>query len=112
MTIRNSTRHTILASSAAIADTCLKRLVGLLRHRSLGEGEALILIPCQSVHMMFMKFAIDVIFVDAQKKLVGLCSHLQPFRFSRVFWKSACAIEIPPGTIEKSGTRVGDTIEF
>lgn len=76
----------------------------------MNETEALVIIPCQSIHMMFMKFPLDVIFLDGKDKVVGLVQRIKPFTMSPFFWKSSCAIELPAGTIEKTGTQVGDQL--
>ena len=110
MNIQNHTRHVSLAHAATRADNPIKRMVGLLNRSVLNPGEALIIVPCQSVHMLFMKFAIDVVFIDRSNTVVGLSANLPPFAFSAVFWKSACAIELPAGTIKQTGTQVGDKI--
>ena len=110
MTIRNVTRDTLLAQKAELADTPLKRVKGLLGRNALARGQALVIRPCNSVHMLFMKFAIDVVFVDGQNQVVGLCVNLRPFQLSPIFWKSACAIELPAGTIDWTKTGLGDTI--
>ena len=112
MPIVNATRNTILANSFETADTPLKRMRGLLGRTSLSAGEALVIRPCNSIHMFFMKFSIDVVFVDANHRVVGEASRLKPYRISPVFWNSACAIELPVGTIESTGTQVGDLIAW
>ncbi len=112
MPIVNLTRNTILASSVELANTPLKRMRGLLGRDSLPEGQALLIVPCNSIHMFFMKFTIDVIFLDEKNKIVGLAPKIKPFRLSSVFWKSACAIELPAGTIEKTNTKFKDQIEI
>src|SRR3989338_5720124 len=112
MTIRNATRNTMIAQEAVKADTFLKRMRGLLGRAFLATGEALVIVPCQSVHMLFMRFAIDVVFLDRNNRVAGLCVGLQPFSFSPVFWKSACAIELPAGTIKKTNTCIGDHIHL
>ncbi len=94
------------------ADTSLARMKGLLGRHALKQGEGLIIRPCQSVHMFFMRFSIDVIFVDKVNIVVGLCPNLRPFNLSPIFWKSACAIELPAGTIERTSTAVGDQISW
>ena len=111
MVIHNITRNIVLADRASMADTALKRMKGLLGRPCFSPGEALAIIPCQSVHMLFMQFAIDVIFVDRNKHVTGLCLHLKPFQFSPIFWKSACAIELPAGIIERTNTKIGDLIQ-
>ncbi len=110
--MRNSTRQEAIASRVVVADSPWSRMKGLLGRKSLGQDEALVISDCQSVHMMFMSFPIDVIFINRQKRVVGLCRDLQPFQFSPVFWKSACAIEVPAGTIVRTYTQLGDQIEY
>ena len=112
MTIRNLTRNKAVADRADRADNPWKRMKGLLGRSQLAPGEALLISPCQSVHMLFMKFVIDVIFLDKQNRVVGLCGGLKPFQFSPVFWKSACAIEAPVGTIVKTHTQLGDQFQL
>ena len=112
MTIRNLTRNTPIADRATAANTPFKRMTGLLDRRSLGPGEALVIAPCQSIHMLFMKFAIDVIFVDRQGKVVGVRPNIRPFRFSPLFLKAHSAIEVPAGTITSSQTHIGDSVQI
>ena len=112
MTIRNLTRHTLIADKPVLANTPLARMAGLLGRTHLDPGEALVITPCQSIHMLFMKFAIDVIFVDRQNKVVGVCPNMRPFRLSPVFLKAHSAIEVSAGTIASSQTQVGDSIQI
>jgi hypothetical protein len=57
-----------------------------------------------------MKFPIDVLFIDADNKVVGCCRGIRPWRTSSVFWKSVLAFEFPAGVIDKTGTDVGDVV--
>ena len=112
MTIRNITRNTTIAGAAAAADTPFARMRGLLGRKSLNAGEALLITPCQSIHMLFMTFAIDVAFVDRQGTVVGLCPGIRPFQFSPPFFKARSAIEVPAGAIASSQTQIGDTVQI
>ncbi len=112
MAIRNTSRNTILADRVTVADSPSTRMKGLLGRTHLPEGEALVISQCQSVHMMFMSFAIDVVFIDQQSQVVGLCRKLKPFAFSPIFWKSSCAIELPAGRIDQTQTCLGDKINL
>lgn len=112
MRIINQTQNTIVAKRAALADTMLSRLVGLLNRRSLDADEGLVITQCRSIHMFFMKFAIDVIFVDRKGIVVGLVPAIKPFGMSPYFWRADRAIEVPVGTISVSQTQAGDKIVF
>ncbi len=110
MKIINQTKNTILAENAVMAQTPLARMKGLLARKELKQGEALILKPCNSIHMFFMRFAIDVIFVDKNNKVVHAVISIKPFRISNIYWRSVLAIELPTGTVQSSLTSQGDTI--
>jgi len=102
----------MIADKAIIADTFLSRMVGLLKHSSLAKGEALVITQCNSIHMFFMKFAIDVIFVDKKDCVVGLIRNIKPFHLSPVFFKAKYAIEVPVGAVDQSHTGKGDILEI
>ncbi|VAW19923.1 hypothetical protein MNBD_BACTEROID05-1229, partial [hydrothermal vent metagenome] len=86
------------------------RMVGLLNRQSLGEGEALIITQCNSIHMFFMRFAIDCIFVDVNDCVVGLVKNIKPWRLSAIYFKAKFVIETPVGVIEKTKSALGDTL--
>jgi uncharacterized membrane protein (UPF0127 family) len=112
MKIINKTKNTVLAENVILADTALKRLRGLLHRGQLDPGEALVLRPCNSVHMFFMRFAIDVLFVDKQNRVVKTITRLKPFRISAIYWRSSFAVELPAGTIQATSTMPGDCLEI
>jgi len=109
--ISNLTRNTTIASRIEIAKNPWARMKGLLGRRDFFQNEALIITRCQSIHMFFMKFPIDVIFCDRQNKVIGLCEKLKPFCLSPIFFKASYAIELPSGTIAASKTQVGDQVK-
>ena len=110
MRIVNKTKNTIIAQHAVLADTAFSRLKGLLGRDSLKPGEAMVITQCRSIHMFFMRFAIDVIFVDNKNRVVGVVNRIKPFFMSPYFWRASCAIELPEGVIEATKTARGDEI--
>lgn len=112
MEIINKTKNTLLAKDIVIADTPFKRLKGLLGKKEFREGHALILKPCNSIHTFFLRFAIDVIFVDKQSKVIEAISCLKPFRLTRIYWLSLLAIELPAGIIQSTLICKGDTLQI
>ena len=110
MRIFNKTKNEVVALNAQLADTALSRLKGLLGRDGLGSGEALIITQCRSIHMFFMRFAIDVIFIDKKNRVVGTVKRIKPFLMSPYFWRATAAIELEEGVIEKTNTAVGDEI--
>lgn len=109
--IRNLTRGTELADRADIADTSATRKTGLLKHSGLAQGEGLWIVPCEGVHSFFMKFAIDVIFINKKRVVTKLRPNMERSRLALSI-SAHSTIELPVGTIAKSGTRVGDQLEL
>jgi len=110
--IRNLTRNSVIASNIEIAKDYRQRMKGLLGRSDFPKGNALIIMRCQSIHMFFMKFPIDVLFCDKQNRVVGACVNIKPFRLSPLFFKAAYVIELPAGTIASSKTLLGDQIKL
>ncbi len=106
----NLTKNRILAEFLSIADSFWSSLLGLMGKPDLPNGSGLLLIPCQSVHTMGMRFPIDVIFMDRNGKVLQLIENMKPWRISRHLTKARSVLELPVGTIVASGTKVGDVV--
>ena len=111
MIFRNRTRNVVLSDRTRIANTLVTRLVGLLSSKGLASGEGLWIEPCNSIHTMFMRFTIDAVFLDKQGNVVKLKSRMKAWRMTAISPKARGVLELPEGTIEKTGTQVGDAIE-
>jgi uncharacterized membrane protein (UPF0127 family) len=109
--IVNTTRGTVVADRAGIADTSETRREGLLKRSGLAPGEGLWILPCEAVHCFFMKFTIDVVFLDRQKRVVKVAPHLKPWRIAGSF-KARSVVELPAGHIAHTGTLPGDQFEI
>lgn len=110
--ITNTHNGVVLADRAELARTFLARLRGLVGRPWLEEGEALILRPCNSVHMFFMRFSIDVCFLDRAGRVVALAYNLAPGSVSPIYPRATQAVELPAGTLGRTGTGVGDVLEI
>jgi len=112
MKVINLKNNALLADNALLANTFFGRLIGLLSRRSLGTSEALILKPACSIHTLFMRFSIDVLFLDKANKVIAALPSLKPFRFSPLYFQSISVIELPENTIRLTNTQPGDTIQI
>jgi hypothetical protein len=112
MKVVNKTRQTILAENATIAKTPLKRMIGLLNRKAFKPGEALIIRPCNSIHTCFMRFPIDVAFVDANNRITKTIRAMRPFRISGIYLKAVSCLELPAGILEKTSTQSGDLVVY
>lgn len=109
--MRNLTRAVSLGDQIDRADTSSARRTGLLKHDGLGEGEGLWIVPCEAVHTFFMKFAIDVLYLDRKRRVKKTVRRLAPWRFSGHL-PAHSVLELPAGLIELTGTCKGDELEF
>jgi uncharacterized protein len=112
--VYNKTRETFVATEALLADSYLTRLVGLLgktrRWAQLGRG--LWIVPSRGVHTIGMLFPIDLIFIGKDREVVYVEEYVRPFRISKVSLKATSVLELPPHTIYRSGTKIGDQLEI
>ena len=106
----NTTRNTVLGEQITVAGTSLRRLVGLLGKSGLEPGTGLLIIPSQAIHTVAMRFAIDVVFVDRDWRVIHLRHTMAPFRMTGLHWKARCVLELPAGVIAQTSTMVGDQL--
>lgn len=93
-----------------VAEGFWARFAGLMFSRSLPEREALLLPRCPSVHSCFMRYAIDVVYLDRRGLVTKLVSNLQPWRASLGGRDAAHALELAAGSIQRLGLRVDDDL--
>jgi uncharacterized membrane protein (UPF0127 family) len=110
--IDNLTRGKTIAAQADLADTFLSRGLGLMGRHHLPNGGGLILYPNNNIHMFFMRFAIDVLFVDRDHRVVGLRHEFKPWRPFAGARHARFTIELPAGILRSSGTEVGDQLQL
>lgn len=94
---------------AKIAGNVWSRFWGLMLRGSLPEGEGLIIDPCYSVHTLFMRFPIDVVFLDRENRVLKVAENLRPFRAS-IGRGARKVLELPAGSARRAGVRVGDVM--
>lgn len=111
MIIKNITQNTIVASKVCLADSFIIRLKGLLGTDKLESGAAFIIRPCNSIHTFGMRYTIDVVFLNKQNKIIKITKAMVANRFSLCL-NSSYVVELPFGTIDATGTKVGDTISL
>ncbi|HVE83716.1 MAG TPA: DUF192 domain-containing protein [Myxococcales bacterium] len=108
----NASRGTVLADRAGWARSFGARLKGLLGRSSLGPGEGLLIEPCDAIHMFFMRFPIDALFLDADRRVVRLYPRLPPWSATSRVREARSVLELPAGAGEASGTRPGDLLRL
>lgn len=94
------------------ADSFISRLRGLLGHSCLKQGEGLWLTPCQQVHMIGMRFALSVWFIDQSGKICHILDELKPYEISPRRKDAVNVIEFPAGWAKLTDTRIGDRLSW
>ena len=110
--LMNRTRGAVLADRVQSVRRMRDRLRGLLGRTALGTGEALAIRPCASIHTFFMSFDIDAVFLDRRGRVVRALAGLRPWRATRFHLRAEQVVELPAGTLERTGTREGDELAF
>lgn len=92
------------------AISLMSKMKGLLGTKVLHEGEALLIPDCKQVHTYFMQYPIDVVFLDAQNKVIKLQT-LEPWKISSWILKAKSVLELPAGYAQKKALSKGDQLE-
>ncbi len=99
----------IVCERCLLAETALTRMRGLLGRRELPNGEGILLKPASSVHMAFMRFPIDAIFLDRDMRVTKVASDLRPWRAAGSRGAKA-VLELPAGEAKRRGLTAGDRL--
>lgn len=109
--LMNRTKNQELARDVKIASSFFARAKGLLGERSLADGNALWIHSCRSIHTWFMRFPIDVVFVDDRMRVRKVCENVGPWRMTLPSPKLKSVFEMPAGTLSRLGpVDIGDEL--
>jgi uncharacterized membrane protein (UPF0127 family) len=110
MRVDNVDRGTIVGDRIRLASSLKDRTVGLLSRSGLEPGEGLWIEHAPSIHMFFMRFPIDAVFVDAEMRVTKVVPNLKPWRV--VWWARGArdCLELPAGAAVEARIEVGDLL--
>lgn len=107
----NRTRGGQVAAQVVRADNAWTRAKGLLGRASMAPEEGMWIEPCAMIHMFFMAFAIDVVFLDSSLKVVRVVESIQPWRVSPWVPQARSVLELAAGAAAGK-VAVGDQLEI
>jgi uncharacterized membrane protein (UPF0127 family) len=110
--IWNASNEQLIGDRIEIAETSFARMRGLLGRKSLDEGEGLWISPSSGVHTVGMSFAIDVLGMDKDLRVVRIWERLAPWRATSLSLRTHSVIELPAGRIAEVPVRVGDRLRI
>src|SRR5580693_9041969 len=99
MTFRNRTKTNTIGTQIAVAETSLTRLIGLAGRSRLDAGCGLLIRPSSGIHTFGMLFAIDVVALSKDLRVLKLWHCLLPFRMTGINLKTRSMLELPAGVI-------------
>lgn len=110
--VENVTRGTTVGDRIRVASSAIDRTVGLLRTPEVNSGEGLWIERSPSIHMFFMPYAIDAVFVDKEGRVTKVVPNLKPWRV--VWWARGArdCLELRAGAAAESGTQAGDELRL
>jgi uncharacterized membrane protein (UPF0127 family) len=100
-----------VATRVVAAFDSTSRRQGLLGRSGLREGEGLVLAPCSSVHTAFMRFPLDLIFLDRGGRVLRVAAGVAPWRI-RLHWRAFAVVELAGGALARTDTKTGDLLEL
>jgi uncharacterized membrane protein (UPF0127 family) len=108
----NGENGSILAEDVRKATAFWSRFRGLMFTRVLPPEAALHIVPCQSIHTYFMKYSIDVLYLDKHDQVIGIDKELRPGKIGRMLRNTVSVIELPSGRISETDTSIGQGVYF
>ena len=106
----NETKKIMIVDDLKIAKTFKERFWGLMFKRRMAGNEGLMILGCNAIHTCFMRFAIDVVFMDINHKVIGIKEKIKPWRQSGFVRKAYIALELPEGTVSRKSISIGDIL--
>ena len=105
-------KHKRQPLSVLVADTWLSRLVGLLRYNRIDNSTGLWLLPCGSIHTMWMRFSIDAVYLDECGKILKIKENIKPFRFDFAPEGTSSVLEVAANNAKQLGFSVNETLDL
>jgi uncharacterized protein len=102
----------LLSGNIRAADSFFKKLFGLVFLAPLKEGEGLLIDSCSSIHTFWMRYPIDVLFLDSDNRVIRFFEDLKPFRVTPFIRGAAKTVEMRSGTVRTCSLRTGDCLKF
>ncbi len=100
----------ILGENIKVASRFFERLIGLMFVKEMKNMDGLLIENSNSIHNCFVRFPIDVIFLNSELKVIKILSGFKPWRFSWIYWRASRVLELPTNTVPES-VKVGDYLE-
>ncbi|ATH09242.1 hypothetical protein BIY24_15215 [Halobacteriovorax marinus] len=100
----------VISEKLKVADSFLSRLIGLMFKKEMDGFDALLIKQCNSIHTFFMRYALDIIFLDKDLRVVKVIENMKPWRATLMYFKATQVLELKSGTL-KNRIKKDDQLE-
>jgi hypothetical protein len=102
----------LISGNIKKADSFFKKLFGLIFSAPLKESEGLLIEDCSSIHTFWMRYPIDVLFLDSNNKVIRYFENLKPFRMTPFVKGAIKTVELKSGTVKACSIKAGDCLKL
>jgi uncharacterized protein len=102
----------VLAERLAVPRSFVGRGWGLMFKQALEPGLGMWIVPCSGIHMFFMNFPIDAVFLDRERRVVRVCPNLKPWRIVPIVYGAHSVLELPANTVGGLGLERGEPLSI
>ena len=99
-----------ISSNIRVADNPATRIIGLMFRKHPLDSDGLLLEPCNSIHTFFMRYALDIVFLNKNNEVVKVLRNLKPWRMTWIYFRASKTLELPAGKLPV-GVKEGDILE-
>lgn len=110
MKIQISYGDKIISKDILIAETLVDRLIGLMFREKLVGADGLLLNPCRSIHTFFMRYNLDIVFLNSDNKIIKIIRDIKPWRMTWIYFRANKTLELPSGKLPFE-LKEGDVLE-
>ena len=100
-----------ICKSAVMATGMVDRMIGLMFQKSMEKYDGLLINPCNQIHTFFMRFSIDLIFLNKKNEIVKIVKDKKPWGMSLMYFRASKVLEIKAGSLNPN-ISLGDKVEF
>ena len=108
--VRVSYNNKVLSEKILLAETLSTRLIGLMFKKEISGGDGLLIEPCNSIHTCFMRYPLDIAFINRKNEVVKIIRNLKPWRMTWIYFRANKTLELPAGKLPMD-LKEGDRLE-
>lgn len=100
--IKLKSTNELLLSNVLVTTSSIERIVGLMFKTKIENGSGLLIAPGNSIHTVFMKFNLDLVFMNRKNIVVKIIKNIKPWRMTRIYFSATKVLELPAGTLPEN----------